>query len=135
MHPARVFVVVLLVGALAGCQKGGPPPAAPGVEVGGRLLNWDGSPVTGGTLVLRPANGIHGASAVVQKDGSFTLTDPAGKRAVVPGTYHVFVRLNAADPALRAAVNKRYQDTEDGDSDVTVEITSADSNLVIQLKQ
>lgn len=119
---------------MVGCG-GGPPPKPPGVEVSGKLVLANGSPLSGGTLVLRPVAGLHGASAQIQKDGTFTLLDPSGAKSVVPGKYQVFVVFNdPSQKALRSTVHRRYQSTEDGDSDVSVEIQTAKSDLVIRLK-
>lgn len=106
------------------------------MEVSGKAFLANGSPLTGGMLVLRPVDGIHGASAKVQKDGAFSLVDPGGKHSVVPGKYQVYVLFNdPAEQALRSSVNDKYQNTEDGDSDVTVDIESKDDNLVIRLNR
>ncbi len=136
MASGRLVGVAALAAALAGCAGGGPPPKPAGVAVSGKVFLASGAPLAGGVLVLRPVGGIHGASSPVQPDGSFTLTDPAGERAVVPGTYQVYVRVSdPAQKAVRAAVPQRYQNTEDGDSDVTVEIPAAQADLVIRLKK
>lgn len=129
-----LFVVSAL--AVAGCQSDGPPPPADGVPVSGKALLPNGSPLTGGTLVLRPEGGAHGASAQVQANGQFTLARPSGEATVVPGKYRAFVKFNdAAQASLRSAVGRRYQSTEDGDSDLVVEITGAKSDLVIRFKK
>jgi hypothetical protein len=128
-------LAVLVVILAAGCDAG--PHARPdGVEVGGKILLPSGSPLTGGTLVLRPVAGIHGASAQIGKDGSFELVDPQGNKSVVPGKYQVYVRFNSPDQkALQAMVSERYQNTEDGDSDVVVDIQESRNDLVIRLKR
>jgi hypothetical protein len=106
------------------------------VAVSGKLLLANGSPVAAGTLVLRPVNGLHGATAPIGKDGSFTLTDSAGRPGVIPGQYLVYVRFpNPEDAAMRGTVPARYQSTEDADSDVTVDIPSATDKLLIKLKR
>jgi hypothetical protein len=124
------FVVVFVVGC------GGPPPKPSGVEVGGKILLATGAPLTGGTLVLRPVGGIHGASAKIEPNGTFALVDPSGDKSVVPGKYQAYVTFN--DPShikLRYAVNKKYQNTEDGDSDVIVEITVSTNDLLIKFNK
>jgi hypothetical protein len=134
MSGARLLVIAAVVLVFTGCQGGGPPPAPDGVPVSGKILLPSGSPLSGGTLVLRPTDGIHGASAQIQKDGSFTLVDAAGGKSVVPGKYQVFVKFSDANQAaLRKSVNQKYQSTEDGDSDVFVDISAATSDLVIKL--
>lgn len=135
MMGARIFVGATLILAAAGCG-GGPPPTPAGVEIGGKVLLPSGTPLKGGTLVLRPVGGIHGASAQIQKDGGFSLTDPAGKNSVVPGKYQVYVLLN--DPSLkthRSSINKKYQESEDGDSDIFLDIQDSKKDLVIRLKK
>jgi hypothetical protein len=130
--PGRLAVLALALALAAGCD--GPQGTPAGVAVGGKVLLPGGSPLAGGTLVLRPVAGIHGASAQVRKDGSFELADPGGNPSVVPGRYQVFVRFNSPDQkALRAAVSRRYQDSEDGDSDVVVDIRGPQNDLVVRL--
>ena len=134
MNGFRLLAMTCLI-ALLGC--GNPAPNIPtGVEVSGKVQLPSGAPVTGGTLILRPEQGVHGASAQVQPDGAFSLQNQAGTKAIAPGKYRVYIRFN--DPshkALAAAINKRYQDTEDGDSDIAVEVQAARSDLVIKMKR
>jgi hypothetical protein len=129
------LTAVLATLVAAGCDSG--PRAKPdGIEVKGRVLLSSGSPLTGGTIVLRPADGIHGASAQVQNDGSFQLLDPSGNKSVVPGKYQVYVLFNNPDhKTLREKVNPRYQSTEDGDSDIVVHIQPGQNDLVIRLNR
>jgi hypothetical protein len=96
----------------------------------------NGSPLTGGTLILRPEAGLYGATAQIQSNGTFTLQD-AGKSSVVPGSYQVFIRFSDNDPpSLKSAVNQRYQQSsEDGDSDVVIDIGESNENLVIRLNR
>jgi hypothetical protein len=64
------------------------------------------------------------------------LASPDGSQTVVPGQYQVFVRFNNPDQkGLKTAVNARYQNSEDGDSDVVVDIQGAQDALVIRLKR
>jgi hypothetical protein len=137
MSRATRLALALIVASLAtGCGGGGPPPRPDGVEVAGKVLLPNGSPLTGGTLVLRPVAGLHGATAQIGSTGAFALVDPSGKKSVVPGQYQVFVRFN--DPnqkALSAAVNKKYQNSEDVDSDVVVTIGQSTNDLVIKLNR
>lgn len=93
-----------------------PPPAKPdGVEVSGKVILPNGSPLTAGILMLRPEAGLYGVTAQIRKDGSFELVDSEGTKSVVPGEYRVFVRFNSTDQKpLQAMVNKRYQSSEDG---------------------
>jgi hypothetical protein len=107
-----------------------------GVEISGKVQLPSGAPVTGGVLTLRPAQGIHGATAQIQPDGSFTLLNQAGTKSIVPGKYTAFIRFN--DPSqknLQSAIGKRYQNTEDGDSDIEVDIQAAKSDLLIKFKR
>ena len=122
----------LLGFCLTGC--GVSPAGSPGgVEVGGKALSPNGNPLSGGTLVLRGEGNPYGATSQIQPDGKFSLVNSAGEKKVVPGTYRAYVTFN--DPAQRAAVGKRYQSTEDGDSDVVIEIAEAKSDLVIRFKK
>jgi hypothetical protein len=136
MTPIRWFALLALI-VSAGCSGSGGPQAKPaGVAVRGKVLLPSGSPLAGGTLVLRPVAGLHGASAQIQKDGTFELASPDGSQTVVPGQYQVFVRFNNPDQkSLKTAVNARYQNSEDGDSDVVVDIQGAQDALVIRLKR
>lgn len=133
MNGLRIVGAALIL-VLAGCGYG-PFSAAPGVEVSGKVLRVNGAPLAGGTLVLRPVGGIHGASAQIQPDGSFSLVDQTGKKSVVPGKYEVYVRFN--DPnhkTFRSLIHRKYQDSEDGESDVVVEIQKPNSGLIIRLR-
>lgn len=133
---SRSLTLLACLVAFTGCESSGPPAKPEGVEVKGKALLPSGSPLSGGVLVLRPVAGLHGATAKVEKDGSFTLTDPAGTTSVVPGKYEVYVTFNdPADKALRSTVNSRYQSSEDGNSDLVVDIPTAQSDLVIKFKR
>jgi hypothetical protein len=136
MHRRSLVGLWLMLGiaGIAGC--GGASPTVPeGVAVSGKVLLASGSPATGGLLVLRPEGGVHGASAKIGKDGTFTLADQSGRQTVVPGKYRAFLIINDnADKALRNQVGKRYQSTEDGDSDIIVDISVANPSLTIKFK-
>lgn len=133
MVRACMLGLAMAIVAAAGCT--GKAPAKPkGVEVRGKVVLAGGAPLSGGMLVLRPVDGIHGATAQIQKDGAFSLVDPAGAPSVVPGRYQVYVVFNGAGQnALRRLVNERYQNTEDGDSDVVVDIADGAPDLIIKL--
>jgi hypothetical protein len=135
MKTGRHYATILGIVLLTGCGPSGPPPAQRAVEVSGKIQLASGAYLKGGTLVLRPVGGIHGASAPIQSDGSFTLVDPSGKKGVVPGKYHVYVLVSEAkDPSLDRSVPARYQSTEDGNSDVEVNIQAPVADLEIRLK-
>lgn len=130
LSAAMMFCGVLVVG----CGEGGsgPPPKPEGFKVSGKLLLPNGSPVTGGTLNLRPETGLHGATAQVQADGSFTLLE-SGTESVVAGKYFVYVRTTNDDMAKK--IPEKYQESsEDVDSDVVLDITGDTSTLEIRLK-
>jgi hypothetical protein len=136
MSFSRLLMLACGITAVVGCGTGGPGPKPAGVEVAGKIYLASGSPVSGGTLVLRPVEGIHGATAQIQSDGGFKLADTSGDPSIVRGKYRVFVRLNDSSPkAMKTAIARRYQDTEDGDSDVVVDIQEAKSDLVIRLNK
>ena len=127
---------VLFVLAFAGCGPGGPLPRPEGVQVSGKVLLPNGSPISGGTPILRPDAGIYGATAIIQDDGSFTLADTSGTSDIVTGKYQVFVSFpNPSDASLAKSVNKRYQESDDGDSDVFVDLQQPTDELVIKLKR
>lgn len=136
--PVRLVTTALCLAifslVLVGCN--GRPAKPELVQISGKLLLPSGSPVTGGVLILRPENGVFGATAKIQPDGSFTLED-TGNQGVVPGKYQVFVRFSDADPVpIQRVVNERYQQSsEDGDSDVIVDIQSNNDNLEIRLNR
>lgn len=134
MKPLLPTLAALMLAA-AGCSKSGPVADPDGFEVSGKIQLASGAPITGGSLILRPENGLHGATALIQIDGSFKLANAAGSYAIPQGAYRVYVRIN--DPkfaALRKAVHPRYQDSENGESDVIVEIAHSTNNLQIRLK-
>ena len=63
------------------------------------------------------------------------LQDTANNEDVVIGKYQVFITFpNANQVALQRSVPRRYQETEDGDSDVYVDIQQPTENLIIRLK-
>ncbi len=131
-----VFSIVAMTALLfAGCFTS--VPARPeGVAVSGKVLLPNGSALSGGTLILRPEEGIYGGSAIIQPDGTYVLKDTSGVQGVVPGKYQVFVSFpNPAHNKLRTSVSPRYQNSEDGDSDVFVEIEPTIASLDIRLKR
>ncbi len=135
MFVCRSLIVALLCMLVVGCGDGavGPPQKPQGVSVAGKVLLPSGSPLTTGVLVLRPENGLHGATAQVGSDGAFSLTE-SGTSEIVPGRYQVFLRV--ADPELAKTVPAKYlESSEDVDSDVVVEIQAAINNLEIKLKR
>jgi hypothetical protein len=132
MFVARVFAALLLFMSLAGCSQSPTPKLTDGVSVNGKVLLPNGSPLGGGTLVLR----LFGATAQVQSDGTFKLQN-SGADSIAPGQYQVFIRFTDPSHAkFKTAVNQRYQQSsDDGDSDVVVDIQSATEDLVIRLKR
>lgn len=132
--PFLFLWLMIIALATLGCGQRIKMPETVAVE--GKVLLPNGSPLTGGTLVLVPEAGLLGASAQIQPDGRFTLQDSTGQD-VAPGKYQVFVRFN--DPAhnsLRSSVNERYQQSsEDGESDLIVEIDQATTELTIRLNR
>ena len=135
-HSLVSLLFTLTACIVVGCRSDGPPPPPEGVEVSGKAFLPNGNPMPGGILVLRPEGGTHGVSASVQANGQFTLARPSGETNVVPGKYRVFVKFSdPAQSALRSTVGARYQNTEDGDSDILVEITGPKSDLVIRFKK
>lgn len=120
---------------IVGCGKKGPPAAPEGVAVSGKVLLPNNTPLNSGTVVLRPVSGLHGATGAIQSGGTFTLTDSAGRNAVVPGKYQVYIKLPPqTDEGIQKMINTRYLDAESGDSDIVVEITGPTSDLTIKLK-
>ncbi len=130
----RMIGLGLLILIIAGCGDG-PPKMTEGIRVAGKVLQPNGSPLLGGTLVLRPENGLFGATGQIQPDGTFNLQN-SGSDKIAPGQYQVFVRFS--DPSLtklQKTINQRYQqNSDDGDSDVIVDIQGATEDLVIRLK-
>ena len=130
----RQTAVLLCLFVCIGC--GGPTKLTDGVTVKGKVLLPGGAALTGGSLILHPENGVFGAMAQIQPDGTFKLEN-AGKETIAKGRYQVFVRFSGADQSkFRTAVNQRYQQsTEDGESDVVVDIQESTDSLTIQLKR
>lgn len=98
----------------------------------GKVQLAGGQPLQGGVLILRPENGVHGSTATIANDGSFTLGNQSGAKEVVPGKYQVYVRVN--DAKLQTKVPQKYQNSEDADSGLYVDIQDSKSDLVIVLK-
>lgn len=121
---------------IAGCFKAQALSRPESIQVSGKVLSPKGTPLSGGTIILRPESGLFGATALVQSDGTFTLKDNSGVPGVVAGKYQVFVSFpNPQHAALKASVNPRYQESEDGDSDIFVEIVEPTDSLTIKLKK
>jgi hypothetical protein len=135
MTSVRLFSLTLLCLIFAGCSAE-PPKMKDGVKVSGKVLLPSGSPLTGGTLILRPEGGLFGANAQIQPDGTFKLEN-AGNENIAPGQYQVFVRFSDANQAkLSKSIHQRYQqNSDDGDSDVVVDIQNATDDLMIRLKR
>jgi hypothetical protein len=115
-----------------GCSSTAPE-IPEGVQVGGKVYLPDRTVLTGGRLVLVPVGGVFGASAEIQPDGSFTLKNQREEASVVPGKYRVYIKID--DAKLRRSIPEKYQNSEDGDSDIEVLIDRAQPNLEIRLKQ
>ncbi|XZE19614.1 hypothetical protein SH449x_004940 [Pirellulaceae bacterium SH449] len=132
---ALVFTTIMLSLLSSGCGKG--PVARPdGVKVSGKAFLPNGSPLTGGTLIFRPEDGLFAVSALIQPDGTFTLQDSANIPSVVPGKYQVFVTFpNPNHTALRSAIPEMYQQSEDFDSDIVVTVTETIEDLVVRFKK
>jgi hypothetical protein len=126
---------LLCLSGCCGCSESGLN-KPDGIEVSGRVLLPNRSPLTEGMLLFRPENGIFGATAQIRSDGTFTLQD-SGDSKIAPGEYQVFVRLTeSSTPAIKIAVNPRYlQNSEDGDSDIMVSLRESTESLVLQLKR
>ncbi|MCS7046276.1 MAG: hypothetical protein NZO58_07960, partial [Gemmataceae bacterium] len=115
---------------------GSAPTPPPGVEVSGKIHGADGAPLTCGILVLRPNDGVYGATGEIQADGSFTLVDAKGNKSVVPGSYQVYVvAANPSQEKQLKSVPARYRNSEAGDSDVEVKIQEPTTSLKIALKR
>jgi hypothetical protein len=136
MINSRLSTMILLpLLALTGCSSEGPAPRPEGVQASGKVLLSSGKTLSGGTLVLRPDSGLYGATALIQSDGTFSLQETSGRQDIVPGKYQVFVSFpSSKDATLAKSVPERYQKSEDGDSDVYVEIKEGSQALEIRLK-
>lgn len=129
-------ITFLFMLVMAGCVGSGALPRPEGVKVSGKILQANGSPLPGGTLILRPDKGLYGATAIIQSDGSFALQDTSGNTETVTGKYQVFVSFpNPSHVTLSKSVAKRYQESDDGDSDVFVDIQQPTEELIIRLKK
>lgn len=133
---ARFVITVGICLSLFGCGGSDAPKLIDGVNVSGKVLLPSGAPLGGGTLVLRPENGLFGATAQIQSDGAFKLQNSGGE-SIAPGQYQVFVRFSDPSHAkFQTAVNQRYQqNSDDGDSDLVIDIQGAIEDLVIRLKR
>lgn len=93
----RAWIAGLLVGAaVVGCDgssdlRGGGVATVPAK---GRIVQADGSPVSGGVITLEPlldGGSAHQAAGEIQPDGSFELTTVKPKDGATPGKYRVKV--------------------------------------------
>jgi hypothetical protein len=128
------LLVLFLMAVVSGCGPAGSMERPEGLQVSGKITLPNGTPLGGGTLILRPEAGIYGATAIIQADGSFKLADTSGLQEVVPGRYQVFVSFpNPSHAALAKKVNRRYQESDDVDSDVSILIEKPTDSLMIKL--
>jgi len=94
MQPLRWLPALLLVAVLLGCGAGGKPPAIP---VKGKVLFRKDTPAAGAMIVFHPVSDdyerlIGGKPfAVVQQDGSFTLTTYQENDGAPEGEYGISV--------------------------------------------
>jgi len=132
------FILLAMIACLihTGCGGLAPGKKGEGIQVSGKVLLPNGNPLAGGTLILRPENGLFGATSHIQPDGSFALKDGKDDR-VEPGKYQVFIRFS--DPSLlslQKQVNERYQQSsEDGESDIVIDISTDTDDLIIRLNR
>lgn len=134
---SRILLSLVSFAAVVGC--GGTQPVVTGIpEVEGKVLSPQGSPLKGGTLVLRPKGGIRRAiSADIETDGTFIIDGSNGNSAVLPGDYEVYVVVGD-DPQtrkLRRQIPVKYQKLSDEDSDLLVSIDDSGKKLVVKLKR
>ncbi|MEZ6139584.1 MAG: carboxypeptidase-like regulatory domain-containing protein [Zavarzinella sp.] len=130
----RILICFVIV-SLIGCGDKPSVSKEDGVEVSGKVFLANGQPLKGGTLILRPVGGVHGASGNIDASGNFTLSNQTGENKVVPGKYLAYVQFKTTEhKPLAKLLHVKYQSSEDGDSDVEVTIDSAKTDLVIKFK-
>lgn len=132
-----LLLTLISVAAAVGCS--GTQPTVPGIaEVEGKVLSPQGSPLKGGTLVLRPMGGIRRAiSAEIETDGTFVIDGSTGNPTVLPGDYEVYVVVSD-DPQerkLQQQIPLKYRKLSDEDSDLLVSLDDSGKKLVVKLKR
>ena len=139
---ARSLPILLLGLVLAGCASDNSPPDAGDLyEAKGKVVMKDGTPVSGGEIVLVPRGegGGHEARSPIGSDGSFTLTT-YGDPGVAPGEYVAWLDTpsESMGPAtkkkgvLQAPYDRKYMD--EGTSDLMVTIKPEPNQLDLQLQ-
>ena len=123
--PYCLLFVALI--ATVGCGDGRPKR----VQVSGQVL-IDGEPVPGGSIRFVP-EGARPSSSDLDDDGRFNLRCFEENDGAVVGTHRVQVAAREMDNGkLRWYAPQKYSDVET--SELTVEITEATDDLVIELE-
>jgi len=134
---SRWFVVVLALGALAGCGERGPKMH----QVSGHVFYKDGSVPTGGVCLvgLEPAENStakirKGATGVIGPDGAFELITRKPGDGVHDGEYAVrfVVRKNGLDPATSLIPQKYESGTTSGIEHIVVDRDISDLKFELE---
>jgi hypothetical protein len=122
MIPARRFFgwlwPILLL--LAGCQSSRTQP------VTGRVVFKDGTPLTGGWVMLESVDRAktQGARAEIQKDGTFQLGTYGSSDGAIEGTHRVLILPPpppvGASPAKAAVIHPRFRSFSTSNLECTV---------------
>ena len=127
----------IFLAAFIGC--GSTQPETQGLtEVEGRVLSHSGTPIKGGTLVLRPQGGIRRAvTAEIGANGGFVIDGTKMNNGILPGDYEVYIIVGAGpqNQKLRRQVPLKYQRLSDDDSDLLVSLDESGDELLVKLKR
>jgi hypothetical protein len=129
--------VAIIFGGFVGC--GSTQPAVKGIgKVEGKVLSPSGTPIAGGTLVLRPKGGIRRAvTAEISTNGSFVIEGATGNDSVLPGEYEVYIALDDSpqNQKLSRKIPLKYQRLSDEDSDLSVTLSDNGNELLVKLNR
>lgn len=131
---APLLIALLTLAVLVGCGPKSSPPIPLGHQVQGKAYAPDGSPLTGGLLEFYPeppATLKH--TAEIQSDGSFTVSN-VGNSTMLPGKYKVYMAPRPNDQKFLAKIPRKYQDADNKQSDIEVDIQGDSTNLEIRFR-
>ncbi len=131
------LLIGLLSFAAVGCS--GTQSVTTGIsEVEGKVLSPQGSPIKGGTLVLRPLGGIRRpVSTEIEDDGTFSIDGSNGESVILPGDYEVYIVVgdNPQERKLLKQIPAKYRKLSDEDSDLLVSLDDSGKKLLVKLKR
>jgi hypothetical protein len=137
INVSAIAAVAIIFCCFVGC--GSTQPVVKGIgQVEGKVLSPLGTPIAGGTLVLRPKGGIRRAvTAEISTNGSFVIDGTNVSDGVIPGEYEVYITLEDSPQSqkLRRQIPLKYQRLSDEDSDLLVTLSDDGNKLLVKLNR